>query len=58
MVVDPNNRAAIDFKRDNRAMLDAQKGTIPSQELIERLPGFRTNEVRIATDGSGRQGAL
>jgi type II secretory pathway component GspD/PulD (secretin)/tetratricopeptide (TPR) repeat protein len=49
LVVDPQNRVALEFKRQNRQLLEAQAGTIPSQELIERLPSFRTNEIEIAT---------
>lgn len=49
LVVDPTNRAAVDARRENQRLLDAQAGTIPSQPLIEQIPTWRTNEIRVAT---------
>ena len=49
LVIDPANQAAMIARRDNERMLEAQAGTIPSQEMIESIPAIRTNEIRIAT---------
>jgi type II secretory pathway component GspD/PulD (secretin)/tetratricopeptide (TPR) repeat protein len=49
LVIDPHNQAALDCRRNNRQLLDAQAGTIPSPEVTELIPAFRTNEIRIAT---------
>src|SRR4029077_19563181 len=49
LVIDPKNQAALEFRRDNERLLAAQAGTIPSERELARIPGFRTNEIRIAT---------
>ena len=49
LLIDPKNPAALDFRRENERLLAAQAGTIPSDVSIERIPSFRTNEIRIAT---------
>lgn len=49
LVVDPGNPAAMAARRENKKLLDLQAGTIPSQALIEKIPAWHTNEVRVAT---------
>src|ERR1700722_4958921 len=49
LVIDPGNPDATVAQRENRKLLHLQEGTIPSRELIEQIPSFRTNEVRVAT---------
>lgn len=49
LVVDPTNQVVIDARRDNQRRLEAQAGTIPSQDTIERVPSFRAEEVSVGT---------
>ena len=49
LIIDPQNQAALDFRRRNKALLDAQAGTIPSQEQLDKIPDLRSNDVRVAT---------
>ena len=49
LVVDPKNQAAIEGKRQNHEMLEAQAGTVPSPDQIAKIPAFRTNDIRIQT---------
>lgn len=49
LVVDPKNQAAIQGRQDNSRRLQAQAGTIPSQETIQRIPEFRKEQVNVGT---------
>ena len=49
LAADPQNQMALEFRRKNKALLDAQAGTIPSIEQLDRIPDLRSNEVRVAT---------
>jgi type II secretory pathway component GspD/PulD (secretin)/tetratricopeptide (TPR) repeat protein len=49
LVIDPGNRVAMDAKRENDKMIQAQAGTVPSPEVLDMVPAFRTNEIRVAT---------
>lgn len=47
--VNPKDMAALDFKRANDRMIEAQKGTIPSPEVVDTLPQIHTNKIEVAT---------
>src|SRR5579884_658608 len=49
LVVDPKNQIAIDAKRDNERRLEAQRGTIPDQDHINKIHDFREQEIQAAT---------
>ena len=49
LIIDPQNQAALEFRRRNKALLDAQAGTIPSPEQLDKIPDLRSNDVRVAT---------
>ena len=46
--VDPKNPTLLAMKKDNDKWLAEQAGTIPSREVLERVPAIVTN--RIAND--------
>ena len=47
--VNPKSAAAVEFKRANDKMLAEMAGTMPSKDMIERIPGWQTNNVANAT---------
>jgi type II secretory pathway component GspD/PulD (secretin)/tetratricopeptide (TPR) repeat protein len=49
LVVDPGNPDAMTAQRENKKLLDLQAGTMPSQQVLEQIPAWHTNEVEIAT---------
>ncbi|MDB6125900.1 MAG: Type and secretion system protein [Pedosphaera sp.] len=49
LVVDSGNRVVIDAKRENDKMIDGQAGRTPSPEVLDMIPTFRTNEIRVGT---------
>jgi type II secretory pathway component GspD/PulD (secretin) len=49
LIIDPQNRVALAMAKDNKRLMALQAGTVPSPEVMAEVPGFRTNEVRVAT---------
>ena len=47
--INPEDQAAIIFKKHNDKLLAEQAGRIPSDEMLARLPEFRTNHINNAT---------
>lgn len=47
--VDPKNAAAIEFNQANKKALGEMAGRIPSQKVIEQVPGWVTNRVDNST---------
>lgn len=41
--------AALEFKRANDHIIDVQRGTQPSPEVVDTLPQIRTNKIEIQT---------
>lgn len=46
---DPKNKAALQFKSENDRLIAEQAGTIPSAEVVDKLPEVRSNKVNAAT---------
>ena len=52
--VDPQNAAAIAFKKQNEQMLEAMKGKMPDQETLQKVPYFvndKTDADTLVRDG-------
>ena len=49
LVADPQNLAALQAERENKALLDEQAGTVPDGPTLALRPELRTNEVEAAT---------
>jgi len=49
LVVDPGNPSALAAQRENKKNLDLHAGSMASQELIEQIPTWHTNEINVAT---------
>jgi type II secretory pathway component GspD/PulD (secretin)/tetratricopeptide (TPR) repeat protein len=49
LVVDPGNPGAMAAQRENKKNLDLTAGRMPSQDLVNQIPAWHTNEINIAT---------
>jgi len=52
---DPQNTAALAFKKQNQQMLDAMKGRMPDQETLQKVPYFvndKTDAGTLVRDGN------
>ena len=47
--VDPNNAAAVEFKRQNDKLLAAQRGRIPSDDTLSKIPKIKASKVNAST---------
>src|SRR5262249_43550349 len=47
--IDPANAAAIEFKRGNDKLLKEREGLTPSQEALEKVPGYMEVKVKAST---------
>ena len=49
LATDPQNMAALQAEKENKAILDAQAGLVPSASVLAMRPTIKSNEVQVAT---------